>query len=69
METFIGENNIIQLHKDPTELFQKQIQQTLQKRNEIIDKTQHKYILQIKTTAPHLTPSSKYKKIAILYEE
>jgi hypothetical protein len=29
-ETFINENHIIQLHKDPTELFQKQIQQTLQ---------------------------------------
>ncbi len=31
IETIINENNIIQLHKDTTELFQKQIEKTLQK--------------------------------------
>ena len=62
IETFINENNVIQLHKDPTELFQKQIQQTLQKCDEIIDKTQHKCILQIKPTAPTLNALIKIHK-------
>jgi hypothetical protein len=43
-------------------LFQKQIQQTLQKCNEIIDKTQHKYILQVKPTAPTLKALIKIHK-------
>ena len=62
METFIGENNIIQLHKDPTELFQKQIQHILQKCNKMIDKNRHKYILQIKPTAPKLNALIKIHK-------
>jgi hypothetical protein len=39
METFIEENQIIQLGKDPMESFQKQIQQTLHECNTVVDKT------------------------------
>ena len=42
VETFIHDNHITQLQKYPTELFQKQIQQILQKCNTVIDKNQHK---------------------------
>ena len=59
-ETFINENNIILLHKD--QLCHKQIQQTLQKCNDIIDKTQHKYILQIQPTDPTLNTLIKIHK-------
>jgi hypothetical protein len=48
------ENQIIQLNKDPTDSFQKQIQQTIHKCNALIDKNQHKYLLQMKSMAPQL---------------
>ena len=62
VETFIHDNHITQLQKDPTELFQKQIQQTLQICNTIIDKNQHKYLLQIKPTVPALKALIKILK-------
>jgi hypothetical protein len=47
--TFIHENQITHLSKEPTDHFQKQIQQTIQKCNTLIDKNKHKYLLNIKT--------------------
>jgi hypothetical protein len=44
----------MQISKDPTESFQKQIQQTRRKCNAIIDKNQQKYLLQMKSMAPKL---------------
>ena len=38
VNNFILENNIIELKKDPTDTYQKQIQQTIQKCKHIIDK-------------------------------
>jgi hypothetical protein len=54
IDNFIRENQIIQLNTDPTHSFQKQIQQIIQKCNAIIDKNQHKYLLQMKPMAPQL---------------
>ena len=62
VETFIHENHITQLNKDPTESFQKQIQQTMQKCNTIINKNKQKYLLQIKPTAPVLNGPIKIHK-------
>jgi hypothetical protein len=45
VESFIRDDHITQLQKDLTELFQKQIQQTLQKCNTVTDKNQLKYLL------------------------
>jgi hypothetical protein len=53
-DNFIHENQIIQLNKDPTNSFQKQIQQTIHKCNALIDENKHKYPLQIKSMAPQL---------------
>ena len=40
IENFIHENDITQLNKDPTESFQKQMQQTIQKCNVLIERKQ-----------------------------
>ena len=53
-DTFIQENQIIPLDKDPTESFQKHIQQTIHQCNIIIDKNQHNHFIKIKLTAPKL---------------
>ena len=51
-DTFIQENQIIQLNKERTESFQKQIKQTIHKCNTVIDKNQQKYLIKIKSTGP-----------------
>lgn len=56
IDTFMQENQIMQISKDPIELFQKQIQQTIHKCNAIIHKNQQKYLLQMKPMAPNLMP-------------
>ena len=38
IDNFIQENNIKQLNKDPTDMYQKQIQQALQKCNALVNK-------------------------------
>jgi len=60
--TFIQDNQITHLNKDPTEYFQKQIQQALQKCNTLIEKSKHKYIMNIKPTAPYLNTYVKTHK-------
>jgi len=62
IDTFIQENQIILISKDPTESFQKQIQQTIHKCNAIIDKKQQKYLLQMKPMAPKLNALIKTHK-------
>jgi len=52
--TFTQENQIIPLDKDPTYSFQKHIQQTIHKCNKIIQKNQHKHLIQTKPAAPKL---------------
>ena len=52
VNNFIIENHMEQLNEDPTEAYQKQIQQTIQKCNRLIDKHVFKYLLNIKPTAP-----------------
>jgi hypothetical protein len=60
--TFIQENQITRLNKDPTECFQKQIQQALQKCDALIGTSKHKYLMNIKPTAPHLNAYIKTHK-------
>jgi hypothetical protein len=42
------------LNKDPTESYQKQLQQTMQKCEDLIEKNTRKYLLNIKSTAPRI---------------
>jgi len=52
IDTFIKDNNIKQIIKDPTEKYQKVIQQTLQKCNFLVEKQNQKYLMNIKPMAP-----------------
>ena len=58
--SFIQENQITRLNKDPTECFQKQVQQALQKCDTLIEKSEHNYLMNIKPTAPHLNAYIKH---------
>jgi hypothetical protein len=60
--TFIQENQITPLNKDPTDLFQKQIQQALQKSSTLVERNKHKYLMNIKPTAPRLNVYIKTHK-------
>ena len=62
VNTFIQENQIIHLNKDPTEPFHKHIQQTIQQCDILIDKHTNKHLLQIKPTAPKLNILIKIHK-------
>lgn len=44
----------MQISKDPTKSFRKQIQQTIHNCNAITDKNQQKYLLQMKPMVPKL---------------
>jgi hypothetical protein len=52
--TFLQENQITALDKDPTDYFQKHIQQIIHKCNTIKDRNQYKHLLHIKPTVPKL---------------
>jgi len=54
IDNFIQENNIKQLNKDLTDMYQKQIQQTLKKCNALVDIRSHRYLVNVKPTAPKL---------------
>ena len=54
VNNFITENHMQQLNKDPTEAYQKQIHQTTQKCNKLINKHIHKHLINIKPMAPQL---------------
>ena len=54
IETFVEENNITRLNKDPTDSYQKQIQHALQKCDALIEKGKHRYLMHIRPTAPNL---------------
>jgi len=59
---FIQENKIKQLHKDLTDTYQKQILQAHQKCNAGMDKRSHRYLENIKPTAPKLNIYIKTNK-------
>jgi len=54
VKMFIHENHITCLNKDLTDSFQKHTQKTLQKFHPLIEKGRHKYLINIKPTAPNL---------------
>jgi hypothetical protein len=60
--TFLQENQITALDKDPTDYFQKHIQQIIHKYNIINDKNQYKHLLQIKPTTSKLNAVMKIQK-------
>jgi hypothetical protein len=62
IDNFIQENHITCLNKDPTNLYQKQIQQAIQKCDTLIDKRTHKYLMNIKPMAPKLNANIKTHK-------
>jgi hypothetical protein len=59
---FIQENHITRPNKDPTDLFKKQIQQALQKCSTLVQKSKHRYLMNIKHTAPSLSANIKTHK-------
>jgi len=61
VDTFLKDNNMKQINKDPTEKYQRIIQQTLQKSNLIIEKNQ-KYLMNIKPAAPKINVYIKTHK-------
>jgi len=61
INNFIKENHINMLNKDPTEVYQKQIHQAIQKCNTLTDKQTHRYLLNIKPMAPKLNVYLKHK--------
>jgi hypothetical protein len=62
VHTFIHENGMIQLNKDPTEKYQKQIHVAIQNSEDLIDKDRRKYLLNIKPMAPKLNANIKTHK-------
>jgi len=54
INTFIQENHITHLNKDPTDLYQNHIQQAIKKCNMLTDKHIHKHLINIKPMAPRL---------------
>jgi len=59
---FIHENDMVQLNKDPTDTYHKQIQIAIQNSEDLIDKNRCKYLLNIKPTAPKLNAYIKTHK-------
>jgi len=53
-EHFIKENNIGQINKDPTEKYQKMIQQTIKRKTLIFERQQYKFLTNIKPAPPKL---------------
>jgi hypothetical protein len=62
VNNFIKENNMNLLNKDPTDMYLKLIQQTIQKCNILIDKQIHRYLMNIKPKAPKLNAYVKTHK-------
>ena len=54
VEDFLKESHFTQIEIDPTDKYQKQIQQTIVKCNTLIDKQRKKYLTQIKPQPPNL---------------
>jgi hypothetical protein len=62
VDYFIQENHISCLNKDPTDTYQKQIQNAIKKCNTVIDKHAQKYLINIKPMAPKLNEYIKTTK-------
>ena len=62
VQKFIHENDMVQLNKDPTETYHKQIQIATQNSEDLIDRKRRKYLLNIRPTAPRLNAYIKTHK-------
>jgi hypothetical protein len=61
---FIQENSITHFNRDPTDSYKKQILQALQKCGALIEKGKHRYLMNIRPTAPNLNAYIKtYKEV------
>ena len=63
IHTFIQENHITCLNRGLTDLYQKQIQRAIQKCSTVIEKCEHKYLMNIKPMAPNISAHIKTHKI------
>jgi hypothetical protein len=63
VEAFLKENQFTELRKDPTDNYQKQIQNAISKSNTLIDRQQKKYLTQIKPQPPTLKAQIKIHKV------
>jgi hypothetical protein len=65
IHTFLQENDITQINKDPTEVYQRQIQQALQECNLVIEKERGKYLINKKPAVPKLNTyiKTQHKKL------
>ena len=62
IDTSIQKNHITRLNKDPTDFYQKQIQQAIKKCDIMIDKRINKYLVSIRPTALKLNALIKIHK-------
>jgi hypothetical protein len=62
INSFIQENNIMRLNKHPTKSYHRQLQQTMQKCEDLIEKNRRKYLLNLKPTAPRINAYIKMHK-------
>jgi hypothetical protein len=62
INTFLQENDITQINKDPTKTYQEQIQQVLQTCNLIIERGKNKHLINRKPAAPKLSAYIKTHK-------
>jgi len=67
IKAFTQENSITHLNKDPTDFYQKQIQQALQKRDALIEKGKYRYLMNIRPTAPNLNGYIKHTRKTNLF--
>jgi hypothetical protein len=59
---YMTDNNIVLLHRDPTDLFQKHLQKTITQCPTLIHKSLQKHIMQMKPNAPYLNILIKIHK-------
>ena len=62
IDTFIQENKLMVLNKDQTESYHRQLQQNMQRFENLIEKNRRKYLLNIKLTAPRINAYIKRTK-------
>ena len=55
IHAFIQENHITHLNRGLTDLYQKQIKRAIQKCSTVIEKCEHKYLMNIKPMAPNIS--------------
>jgi len=66
-KAIIQENAITHLNKNYTDFYQKQIQQALQECDALIEKGKHRYLMNIRPTAPNINAYIKHTRKTNLF--